>query len=111
MGNLSESSAKLREIILKSEDLTEAQVEILDASLSARDLWHRAEKQIDIDGLVVKGDRGNIKAHPLCSVIRDAKSQFLAGFKMLDLHCYEAEEPRAVGSPSAYDRWRNGNRF
>lgn len=59
--------------------------DLLEARAEAWDLWHRAQEQVDREGLTVPGDRGGTKAHPLLAVIRDARAQFLAATKALNL--------------------------
>ena len=46
---------------------------------------HGAQAVVDKQGLTVSGDRGQIKAHPLLSVIRDSRAQFLMALKHLNL--------------------------
>ena len=53
--------------------------------MEAMDLMHEAQAVIDKEGLTVKGDRGQIKAHPLLATIRDSRAQFLMGLKHLNL--------------------------
>ena len=40
---------------------------------------------IEADGLTVKDKWGQLKSHPLCSVLRDARAQKLAALKALNL--------------------------
>jgi len=40
---------------------------------------------VEVDGLTFQDRFGQVKAHPLCSVIRDARSQKLAALKALNL--------------------------
>ncbi len=102
---LSRDSAKLKKRILSLWILTESQLEVLDAALSARDLWRAAEETVERDGLTVAGDRGGLKAHPLLPVIRDARAQFLTGLKLLKLHLDDDDEPvRGPGAPTAYEK-------
>jgi len=77
---------RLKKSILTEYDISdEAGLAILQTALEAHDLMHEAQKVVDRDGLTVRGDRGQIKAHPLLSVIRDARSQFLMALKHLNL--------------------------
>lgn len=63
----------------------DAALEILQTALEARELAEQAQALVDSEGLTVKGDRGQVKAHPLLAVIRDSRAQFLAGIKALNL--------------------------
>lgn len=86
MKKLSKEAAKLKNAIMKEYDISDdAGISILETSMEAFDLMHAAQAVVDKDGLKVTGDRGGIKAHPLLSVIRDARAQFLAGLKALNL--------------------------
>lgn len=58
---------------------------ILKQALECLETIRRAQAQVDKDGLTVLGDRGQIKAHPLLATIRDARSQFLASLRLLNL--------------------------
>jgi len=44
-----------------------------------------AQDIIDKEGLTFKDRFGQVKAHPLCSVVRDARSQKMAALKGLNL--------------------------
>ena len=91
---LSKQAMRLKKSILTEYDISdEAGLAILQTALEAHDLMHEAQKVVDRDGLTVRGDRGQIKAHPLLSVIRDARSQFLMALKHLNLDI-EPLQPR-----------------
>lgn len=86
MRKLSKQAIKLKKGILKEYDISdEAGNAILQAGLEAFDQMHEAQRVVDKDGLTVRGDRGQIKAHPLLSVIRDSRAQFLMALKHLNL--------------------------
>ena len=86
MKKLSKQATKLKKGILKEYDITdEAGLAILQTAMEAYDAMHEALKVVDADGMTVQGDRGNIKAHPLLSVIRDSRAQFLMAIKHLNL--------------------------
>ena len=83
---LSSNADKLKKSIIADYGIDDdAGLAILQTALEAYDLFHSAQKVVDKDGLTVQGDRGGVKAHPLLSVIRDARAQFLAGLKALNL--------------------------
>ena len=71
-----------------------ALLSILDAGMRAHTLMLRCEKKIG-DSLTVE-TRYDVKAHPLLSVQRDARAQFLAAMKALNL---EGAETRPPGRP------------
>jgi hypothetical protein len=78
----------------------DASLSILETAMQSLDLMADAQAQIDKDGLTVKGDRGQIKAHPLLAVIRDARSGFLQSMKALKLEIGGDEQPAPVGRPT-----------
>jgi hypothetical protein len=83
---LSKESAKLKNSIQKDYGIYDDHgIAILQAGMEAKDQMEKAMAQVDIEGLTVGGDRGGIKAHPLLSVIRDSRSQFLMALKHLNL--------------------------
>jgi len=83
---LSYQAKKLKKAILKEYDITdEAGIAILQTALDAFDLMNNCQEEVDEQGLTVTGDRGQIKAHPLLSVIRDSRAQFLMALKHLNL--------------------------
>lgn len=59
------------------------------AELNAQDIINR-------DGLSIKDRFDQIKSHPLCSIVRDARSQKMAALKALNL---DLEPLRDVGRP------------
>jgi P27 family predicted phage terminase small subunit len=86
MKKLSKEAQKIKKNILKEfliED--EGGLQILQTSLEAFDRMRECQKVIEKEGLTVKDRFGQIKAHPLCTVERDARSQFLLGLKRLNL--------------------------
>jgi len=94
---LSKEAAKLKRAILKEFDISdEAGKAILDTSMEAYDAMHEAQEVVDVQGLTVAGDRGQIKAHPLLAVIRDSRAQFLMALKHLNL---DIEPLKGIGRP------------
>ena len=83
---LSTNAKKLKKSIIDEYTITdEAGLAILQTAMEAMDLMGQAQAVVDKQGLTTKGDRGQLKAHPLLSVIRDQRSQFLMGLKHLNL--------------------------
>ena len=92
MGKLSAQAKKLKEGILKEYDISdEAGLVILQTALEAYDQMNAAQKIINKQGLTVFGARGQLAAHPLFSVVRDSRAQFLMALKHLNL---DIEVPR-----------------
>lgn len=86
MKKLSRQAVRLKNAIVKEYDISDkAGVAILQVGMEAFDLMHEAQTAVDNRGLTVPGDRGGTKAHPLLSVIRDARAQFLMALKQLNL--------------------------
>lgn len=86
MEKLSREAEQFRKNILKDfEILDTAGLKILDVATEALNQIHACQKVVDSDGLVVKGDRGNTKSHPLLATIRDARGQFLQAMRLLKL--------------------------
>lgn len=86
MKKLSKEAAKRMKCLAKEYDITdEAGICLLQKMGEADDLFYDCEKIVQTEGLTIKGDRGGSKAHPLLSVMRDCRSQFLMALKMLNL--------------------------
>lgn len=58
---------------------------ILTTALEAFDRMRAAQLRIEQDGTVTTDRFGQLKAHPLLTVERDSRSQFLAALKQLNL--------------------------
>ena len=109
MKKSSAKSEKLRLYILENyPDAVGDEVfaAVLEAGLESRDMATKAMAVIEKEGLTVQGDRGNIKSHPLCAVVRDQKAQFLAAMKQLDLR--DDLEPKRIGRPTEFERFKAG---
>ncbi len=102
---LSEPAHRLKKAILEQfvfED--DASLAILDSGIQAFDLMSAAQAQVVAEGLTVPGDRGGKKAHPLLSVVRDARSGFLQAMKALRLEIGADEKvSRGPGRPTWYE--------
>jgi hypothetical protein len=62
-----------------------AGLQILATSLEAFDRLRAAQRAIKRDGQTMKDRFGQVRAHPLLSVERDARAAWLAGLKALNL--------------------------
>lgn len=71
-------------------------LQYLETFTSAFALELRAEAAIKADGLTNVDRFGQIKSHPLLSVVRDARSQKLSALKSLNL---DIEPLKTVGRP------------
>ena len=71
-------------------------LEILRSGLICLDTATQAEARIAVDGQVVVDRFGQPRAHPLSSVARDARSQWLGALRLLNL---EVGDPPPVGRP------------
>jgi P27 family predicted phage terminase small subunit len=60
-------------------------LQILLSALEAFDRMRSAQKQIKTDGETYRDRFGQIRAHPLLPVERDARAQYLAGLRALNL--------------------------
>jgi hypothetical protein len=69
---------------------------ILRTAIDAFDRMKKAKAQIDVEGMAIKDKWGQLKAHPLCAVERDSRSQFLAALKQLN---FDIEPLKAIGRP------------
>lgn len=84
--NLSkEAKAWWSKILNDYEIEDEAGLLILQTSLEAFDRMRQAQEIIKKEGMQVTDRFDQTKAHPLCVVERDARSQFLQGLKQLNL--------------------------
>ncbi|OPY71293.1 MAG: Phage terminase, small subunit [Syntrophorhabdus sp. PtaU1.Bin050] len=59
---------------------------ILQAGLEALCQMRNAEAIIKSDGLTITDRWGQVKSHPLCSVVRDCRNQYLTSLKLLGVN-------------------------
>ena len=86
MKKLSKESAKMKKSFMQEYAINDDYgLILLQTAMEARDVMILAQKQVDIDGLTVAGDRGQLRAHPLLTTIRDARSQFMMALKHLNI--------------------------
>lgn len=104
MKTLSKEAESLKNGILADYTFDDqASLAILQTACEAYDAMHKAQRIVDKDGMTVQGDRGGTKAHPLLSVIRDSRAQFLMAIKALKLDT-SVSEGKPVGRPTEYER-------
>jgi P27 family predicted phage terminase small subunit len=83
---LSAEAQKLKKSLLSEYRIDDAAgLAILQKALEAFDQANECQRVVDKEGLMVTGDRGQKKSHPLLMTIRDCRSQFLMALKMLNL--------------------------
>ncbi len=86
MKKLSKETEKWQTDVLKQFSITDAGgLKILQVAAEALETINACQVIIDRDGLVVVGDRGGTKSHPLLATIRDSRSQFLQSMRLLNL--------------------------
>lgn len=86
-----------KKILNEYEIDDEAGFIILQTALEAFDRMKEAQRIITKQGLTITDRFGQIRAHPLCTVERDARSQFLLSIKALNL---DLEPIGEIGRPS-----------
>lgn len=97
-GNLSREAKEIWQKIQDEYQIEDkAGLTILNTAMEAYQTMKDAQKIIGVDGLTVKDKFGQVKAHPLCSVLRDNRAQFLQGLKHLNL---DIEPLKEIGRPS-----------
>ena len=80
-----EAKAWWRKLITEYQIEDEAGYLLLMTGLESFDRMRQAQAALAEDGLTVTDRFGQAKAHPLCVVERDSRSQMLASLKMLNL--------------------------
>jgi len=100
------TTEELKQAILAAREFDgdDAGEDLLESTMRARNTEIECLAIIKEEGWLVKGDRGQSKAHPLAATARDARAQYFQGLKLLGLLETEGVA-KPVGSPSAYDRW------
>ena len=95
--NLSDEAGRWwRKIQKEYEIFDEGGLLILQVAFEAFDRMRGAQEIIDSEGVTFVDRFGQVKAHPLCSVERDARSQMLAALKSLNL---DMEPIKDIGRP------------
>lgn len=112
MKQLSEHAETLKKSILERNDFNEdeAGLALLDSGLRALDIEAECLDILERDGLLVKGDRGQVKAHPLAATARDARAQFFAAIKLLGLLDVMGEQ-KSPGRPTEWERYSKGKTY
>src|SRR5262245_61228982 len=83
---LSDEAKKIRKkIIVEYEVDDTAGFLLLDSALEAFDDMRKAQKILDVDGIVIKDKFGQQKQHPATLVLRDSRNLMLRCLKQLNL--------------------------
>ena len=85
------------ERVTEHYDVQAVDLDALEQCCAALDRAETARRRIEKDGMVVRDRFGQPKAHPLCAVERDARSQF----RQLSKHLGIGDEPEnhQIGRP------------
>ena len=81
----SEAKAIWRRLVSAYGIADEGGFEILRTGLEAHDRMRGVQRQIAADGATFTDRFGQVKSHPLLSVERDSRAQYLAALKALNL--------------------------
>lgn len=79
---------------------------LLDQAVAVLDAIEAMQSQIDADGLVVQGSRGQPTSHPLLSEVRAQRLVLAKLLDVLDLDEPEEAAGRRAGSDLAKRRWQ-----
>jgi P27 family predicted phage terminase small subunit len=83
--HLGEPEREVWKRIVGDHQLTDVALDVLTVGLEAHERARECRLAIQHDGMVVTGRDGQVKAHPLLAVERDARAAFLAAIKQLGL--------------------------
>ena len=81
----SEAKSIWRKLVAEYSIEDEGGYQVLQVGLEAYCRMRDAQKQIASDGVTTTDRFGQVKAHPLLPVERDARAQYLAALKALNL--------------------------
>lgn len=93
--HLSPASRALFRTIVREYVLEDWHVRLLTEALGSLDRAEQARRQLDIDGLTTTTRLGELKAHPLILVERDARNTFARLMKQLGLDVEPLQPPRS----------------
>ena len=93
----SEAKSIWRRLVVAYGIVDEGGFEILRTGLEAHDRMRGVQAQIGRDGVTFVDRFGQVKSHPLLSVERDARAQYLAALKALNLDLEPANH--TIGRP------------
>lgn len=58
---------------------------ILQIAMEAFDMMRKAQKILDVEGMVLTDKYNRSKAHPMVQTVKEARAQVLQAFKLLNL--------------------------
>jgi P27 family predicted phage terminase small subunit len=93
----SEAKAVWRKLVAEYDIQDEGGYLVLQAGLEAFSRMRECQKQIGLDGITTTDRFGQVKAHPLLACERDARAQYLAALKALNLDMEPANH--VIGRP------------
>ena len=93
----SEAKAVWRKLVAEYDIQDEGGYLVLQAGLEAFSRMRECQKQIGLDGITTTDRFGQVKAHPLLACERDARAQYLAALKALNLDMEPANH--TIGRP------------
>jgi len=91
-----ESRAEIRKLISEYGIEDAGGINLLMIYADADSVERDAQDIVNIEGMTVKDRFGQVKSHPLLTVIRDARAQKMAALKGLNL---DIEPLKTVGRP------------
>ena len=93
----SEAKAIWRKLVAEYGIADEGGYQVLQVGLEAFSRMRECQKQIASDGITTVDRFGQVKSHPLLTVERDSRAQYLAALKALNLDVEPANH--TIGRP------------
>ena len=93
----SEAKGIWRKLLAEYDIADEGGYQVLQVGLEAFSRMRECQKQIGLDGITTTDRFGQVKAHPLLACERDARAQYLAALKALNLDMEPANH--VIGRP------------
>jgi P27 family predicted phage terminase small subunit len=87
--HLSHAAQKLWRRLVQEFEFDDGALIILTTCFEAYDSMKAAQKAIKRDGMVQQDRFGQLRSHPLCSVLRDSRAAFVSALKTLGVHLPE----------------------
>jgi P27 family predicted phage terminase small subunit len=94
---LATEEAALFTQVVRDFPFDEVRLRILAEGCASLQRAREARETVDRDGMTVRDAKGQLKAHPLLTVERDARAAALAAFRQLNL-----ETPKALTKRSSW---------
>lgn len=101
-GHLSKAAKALWRALHAEWNIPDAgSIAILVSALESYDRCQLARRTLAADGLTIRDKFGQVKVHPLCSVVRDAEAGFRAALRQIGIDKLPDEKPARPGRPTA----------